>query len=308
MHAAIDSFSRYLPPDSESSKWGWRLLDAGRQTVAPQAPYPGEGHPLAYRFDADGHRTLDEFQIVYITSGSGVFESASVARTAVHAGLGFLLFPGEWHHYRPDPDSGWSEYWLGFRGSDATRTVRAFFRPEAAIHKVGQAAAMIQLFDQLLHWIRQPVGGKEQILAAHIPLALAFLKSASNNQTANLDSQLVIQAKAEMLRNLEQRTDLQALAQRLGVSYSRLRFTFKKQTGHAPREFENAIKLNRARDLLLREGKSVSETADALGFSSIYYFSRAFKKQFGSAPRDWVHHSQHHTHNRSLEAPANLGS
>lgn len=288
MNAAIDSFSRYLPPDSESSKWGWQLLDAGRQTTAPQAPYPGEGHPLAYRFDADGRRTLDEFQIVFITSGSGFFESASVTSAQVYAGMALLLFPGEWHRYHPNPNTGWSEYWLGFRGSDAARTMRAFFNETAALHEVGQADAMIRLFDQLLYWIRQPVAGKEQILAGHIPLALAFLRSKPGDHAGDSNAQLIIQAKAEMLGSLNQRTDLQALARRLGVSYSRLRFAFKKHTGYSPREFENAIKLNRARDLLLREGASVSETADALGFSSIYYFSRAFKKQFRSSPRKWL--------------------
>lgn len=82
------------------------------------------------------------------------------------------------------------------------------FKPEEALHKVGQADAIIQLFDQLLHWIRQPIAGKEQILAGHIPPALAFLKSAADSPAANSDSQLVIQAKAEMLSHLDQRTEL----------------------------------------------------------------------------------------------------
>jgi AraC-like DNA-binding protein len=66
------------------------------------------------------------------------------------------------------------------------------------------------------------------------------------------------------------------------------RFAFKKQTGYSPREYENMMKLNRARDLLRREQKSISETADALGYSSAYYFSRAFKKQFGQSPQQWL--------------------
>ncbi len=48
------------------------------------------------------------------------------------------------------------------------------------------------------------------------------------------------------------------------------------------------MKLNRSRDLLLRENKSVSETADTLAYSSVYYFSRAFKKHFGQSPQQWV--------------------
>ncbi|MGB0259719.1 MAG: helix-turn-helix domain-containing protein, partial [Coraliomargarita sp.] len=75
---------------------------------------------------------------------------------------------------------------------------------------------------------------------------------------------------------------------KLGVSYSRFRFAFKEQTGFSPRTFEIMIKLNRSRDMLLREHKSVTETATALGYSSVYYFSRAFKKQFGQSPKQWL--------------------
>ena len=61
-----DTFSRYLPPDPQSTRWGWRLIDAGRQHVPPGSPYPLAGHPLAYAFDKNGRRTLGEFQLVLV--------------------------------------------------------------------------------------------------------------------------------------------------------------------------------------------------------------------------------------------------
>jgi AraC-like DNA-binding protein len=123
-----------------------------------------------------------------------------------------------------------------------------------------------------------------------VPLALALLRSGPliENSPQSKDGSLVIQAKVVMLANLTTHTDLEALAKELGVSYSRFRFAFKKQTGYSPREFENMIKLNRSRDLLLHEQMSVSETASALGYSSVYYFSRTFKRQFGQSPQQWL--------------------
>lgn len=286
----MQSFSRYFPSDPAAAGWGWRVLDTGRQQIAPSANYPGEGHPQGYLFDASGRRTLDEFQIVYIEAGEGRFESAQVNTCRVQAGTALLLFPGEWHHYRPETATGWRESWVGFKGADATRVMHQFFRPQQAVLATSRPREFLDLFSRLLHWADQDLAGRDQIAASHIPLILAFLKAEqeSHERPDHTDASIVRRAKAAMLRQLDQRTDLEALARELGCSYSRFRFAFKKQTGHAPREFENRIKLNRSRDLLLHNQLSVSETADALGFSSVYYFSRAFKRAFGKSPKVWV--------------------
>jgi AraC-like DNA-binding protein len=286
----MESYSRYFPSDPASAGWGWRILDAGRQQIDPQADYPGAGHPLGYLFDRSGRRTLNEFQIVFIAEGCGQFESATLAPSSVSKGTALLLFPGEWHRYQPDPDTGWLEYWVGFRGADATRVMHQFFRPQSAMLPTGHGAALVRLFDQLLHWAGQDSTGHDQIAASHIPLLLAFLKAGQTdaNHPENTDAAIISQAKAAMLRDLSKRSDLEALARDLGCSYSRFRFAFKRQTGHAPREFENRIKLNRSRDLLLHNQLSVSQTADELGFSSVYYFSRAFKQAFGQSPQKWL--------------------
>jgi AraC-like DNA-binding protein len=290
MPETIESFSRYLPTDQQARKWGWRLIDAGRQSAKPDTPYPSEAHPISYLFDNDGRRTLDEFQMVYIATGSGTFESKSQVKMNISAGTALLLFPNEWHRYAPAPESGWTEYWLGFGGREAARIMDSFFSPDAAVLNVSQTDALLQHLHQILFWLNQPVAAKEQILASHIPLTLALLNSSKtpNEATHNSDGQLVMLAKAEMLQHISDRTDLEGLATTLGVSYSRFRFAFKNQTGYSPREYENMIKLNRARDLLLRERCTVSEVALQLGYSSVYYFSRAFKKQFKQSPQQWL--------------------
>jgi AraC-like DNA-binding protein len=286
----MQSYSRYFPPDPASSGWGWRILDTGHQDIAPQANYPESEHPQGYLFDQSGRRSLHEFQIVYIESGSGQFESAHIEKTEIHAGSALLLFPNEWHRYRPNPNTGWRESWVGFRGSDATRVMHQFFRPQAAIIQSERRTELADLFQQLIYWAAHETVGHDQIAASHISLILAFLKAdqAELTATQNSDAAIVQAAKAAMLAQLHQRSDLEGLAKELGCSYSRFRFAFKRETGHAPREFENQIKLNRSRDLLQHKHLSVSETADALGYSSVYYFSRAFKRAFGQSPQQWL--------------------
>jgi len=293
MNPGSPDTARYLPTDLQARRWGWRLLGAGRQSIPPGAPYPGPGHPQAYLFDRDGRRTLDEFQIVFIERGAGVFESRRQPSTTFPKGHAALLFPGEWHRYRPHPAEGWTEYWAGFRGREAERIMIEFFSPAAPVIEVELAAELSGQFQRLLTWVADDdMTGREQIAASHLPMLLAFLSGNGSNRKASPQAlaplQMVARAKAGMLENLHRRTDLEALSETLGVSYSRFRSTFKAVTGFAPREFENRTKLNRARDLLALEGRSVSETAEALGYSSVFYFSRAFKKHFGEAPTRFV--------------------
>ena len=48
------------------------------------------------------------------------------------------------------------------------------------------------------------------------------------------------------------------------------------------------MRIEKAKELLLQNGCSVSETSEQLGFENPYYFSRVFKKQEGVSPREFV--------------------
>ena len=290
MRAQPESFTRYLPADQQARRWGWRLLDVGRQSIPPGTNYPARGHPLQYLFDESGKRTLTEFQIIFIATGSGTFESESMPCSQVHSGEALLLFPGEWHRYRPNKETGWSEYWLGYKGQDAERVMATFFNKDNAVLRTSHPNEILKLFDQLLHYAKNPYPGVEQVMASFIPMILALLNAGAlqSGHSRGNDTQLIMEAKSVILKDLSKRTDLNKLASSLGMSYSKFRILFKEQTGYAPREFENLIKLNRACDLLRSNQFSVSQTAEALGYASIYYFSRAFKKQFGTSPKVWM--------------------
>ena len=61
---------------------------------------PNQGHPSDYWFNSDQRRVLQEYQIVYITEGAGVFQNRHKIYR-ITSGCVFVLFPGEWHRYRP---------------------------------------------------------------------------------------------------------------------------------------------------------------------------------------------------------------
>ena len=66
---------------------------------------------------------------------------------------------------------------------------------------------------------------------------------------------------------------------------------FHALTGQAPKTFYDGLRLDRARQLLAQHQFNVGQTAAALGFSSPFHFSRAYRKRFGIPPSRaaWTH-------------------
>ena len=88
------------------------MKTAGIQAVPPNSVT--QVHLMEYTFNYKNGCVLDEFQTIYITKGSGTFESASCKNVAIGEGTVFFLSPGELHRFRPEQLTGWDSYWLGF--------------------------------------------------------------------------------------------------------------------------------------------------------------------------------------------------
>lgn len=64
--------------------------------------------------------------------------------------------------------------------------------------------------------------------------------------------------------------------------------TFKHVTGFSVMEYLNKMRIERAKELLLKDGRSIGEAAELSGFENSYYFSRVFKKLEQKSPREFL--------------------
>ena len=53
-------------------------------------------------------------------------------------------------------------------------------------------------------------------------------------------------------------------------------------------EFFSSLKIERAKQLIREDSRNITEIAEALSYSSVYYFSRAFKKSTGMTPTEYA--------------------
>lgn len=88
-------------------------------------------------------------------------------------------------------------------------------------------------------------------------------------------------------KNYKSDLDINALAEKLGISYSQLRRTFIKEKGDNMVDYINKLRINEAKRLLLLSNESIAELAVNLGYSSDRNFTRFFRKYEGITPGEF---------------------
>ena len=89
-------------------------------------------------------------------------------------------------------------------------------------------------------------------------------------------------------KNFKEKITLSELCFLFGTNKTTLCNSFKKAYGDTVIGYINYLKIKEAKKML-REGKyNFTEISQMLGFSSVHYFSRLFKKQQGVSPSDYI--------------------
>ncbi|WP_353214382.1 AraC family transcriptional regulator [Salinisphaera hydrothermalis] len=84
--------------------------------------------------------------------------------------------------------------------------------------------------------------------------------------------------------NLAQPLDCTELARSACMSKAQLYRQFKREIGCTPGEYQQRLRIDRARDLLARTSASITEICLDLGYRSPSHFSRCFKAATGETP------------------------
>jgi len=77
---------------------------------------------------------------------------------------------------------------------------------------------------------------------------------------------------------------IETLARDAGMSTSAFHTHFKAVTGSSPLQYLKAVRLHKARLLMLHDGATAAQAAGLVGYESASQFSREFKRLFGAAP------------------------
>ena len=280
---------KYLPSVEHDLDWGLTVNCVGMQEIMPNQSYPPAGHPLSYRFQPKRGRMLNEYQLVFCSKGSGVFRTKTAGEMSVKAGDMMMVFPQERHTYHPNEETGWKEYWIGFRGPNIdTRVHNGFFSTESPLFHLPLSMVndVVYLFNQGINAAKHMEKGYQQLLSGYVNMLLGYIYSYNNS--ASLAEKKVTEAihQAMLYVHDNYQNDIQSedIAHAIGWGYSRFRKVFMQQTGMSPYQYIQETRIEQSKFFILNTTKPLKEIAYDVGFNSPDYFSTAFRRITGMSP------------------------
>lgn len=279
---------KYLTVGPNDRLWGTAVNSVGFQEVGPGEPYPPGNHPSRYLFSEERGRVLQEYQLLYITKGQGRFRSASLQhQVSVPQGSLMLLFPGEWHTYRPMEEAGWREYWIGFESAQMDAWVRqGFFSKSKPVWQTGLHSDIVVLYEDAIETASVQQSGFQQrlggIVSHLLGLAWFYGKNTALSEVADQMN------RAKIIIGERFRTVIpEEVAHDLCMGYSNFRRIFKEYTGLSPAKYIQQVRMGKVKEALTNSSRPVKEIAFEMGYENEDYFFTAFRRQTGMTPQEY---------------------
>jgi len=205
----------------------------------------------------------------------------------------FFVIPAHIAHtYIADKDDPWTIYWIHFKGVSSNPIVELILKQLQNTHKgfVHYNEMRNQLFTQMYAHLERGYSS-DNLLYANMCL-WQYLTSFSfsekfddNGEPVTFDA---IEHSIEYMRHhIDEALSLNTVAHAINLSPSHFSFLFKKETGFAPMEYFNHLKIQKACQFLLFTKLRIKEIANKLGIGDPYYFSRLFTKIMGLSPIEY---------------------
>ncbi|MBQ8345601.1 MAG: helix-turn-helix transcriptional regulator [Clostridia bacterium] len=169
---------------------------------------------------------------------------------------------------------------IAFLTDTAHPFYRSLHRGKLEISKE-QTASLIRSMESLF---RLP---ENRELAAHMAERVLIEQYLCGAQQADRRQGLtedVLTVMQYMNDHLHEKLDMDALADSVYLSHSGLLWKFHRQMGMTPSHYLTMIRLRYAKQLLLEGDLRINEIAARCGYANAYYFTNAFRKQYGTSP------------------------
>lgn len=230
----------------------------------------------------------DYYVIGYAKSGEAFYR---VDNRSFTVGKGSIVFlqSGQSYSARSNPEDPWSFYSVGFSLSTADNRSELLLTKLPNLFRCSDSPHMTANFSELNRvWMMRGKGYLLKCRSLLLDIIFSMLGDEDRRRMQSAHYTRLNEIIDFMRENYSQSYSVEELSALSGLSSSYFRALFKQLTGMTIVQFQNHLKIDRAKDLLVSHSCNVTEAALSVGFSDVYYFSRMFKQLTGKNPSDYL--------------------
>lgn len=251
-----------------------------------------------YRFTGEKHNF---WEIVYADKGNATIEAENRFFTLKQGEMAFHK-PNEWHNIYSDGNAPN----IVIFSFDTKSVAMDYFNEKVLPVSQEQKSIISKIVNEYVnafftplndpftnHLIRKkaPIGS-EQLLRQYLSeLLIMFLRESTSKQQTlvniNNSNLTLNKLTAYMQKHINEKLTIGDLTAYCGFNKTTISQIFKKSLDMAPIEYFIYLKTEKAKKLLREDNLNVTQIADLLGYTSIHYFSRQFKKTVGMSPVEY---------------------
>ena len=160
---------------------------------------------------------------------------------------------------------------------------------DSPIYHPGARDLSLELKNEMLY-IAQHSDQSPFHLIGHLYLMLDYLTRSSSKrliQTGKIRDFYIKEAISFIEQNFQNDISVEDIAGFCNLNRSYFGKIFRDTLGKSPQEFLISYRMSKAAELLKLTELSVGDISSAVGYLNQLHFSRAFKKIYGTSPRQW---------------------
>jgi AraC family transcriptional regulator len=234
-----------------------------------------------------GPRTIQDYELLYFTSGTkGVYVMEGEAYP-LDVPCFIVCRPGEHHEYFYDRDAASRHLFVhfGFENASDAKPALPFLEVGGMCRIPSENELLIGMMKQLIYLsYALPERMSQRAGALLLALLLELNGELALPQPGDGEGmpQQIVRAIKHMEDHLHEPLKVEAIARKIGWSHEHFSRSFASHTGRTPREMLLQLRIERACQLLMDEGRSIKQVAFEVGFADENYFSRMFKEVKGT--------------------------
>ena len=202
------------------------------------------------------------------------------------AGSVILFAPGEKQHHIYTGNKTAEFYYVHFQCAELPEGIEL---ETSRVYSLNHHKQLAPIFEEIIDEVLSKKPSYEILCISRFLYILSLVQreAAEINNSHSKEWRNVARAVQHINRYYDSNLRLEDYAAMCCMSKYHFLRVFKSVTGSSPMEYRSRIRIEHARELLKSSYFSVSEIAESLGYTSLAYFSAAFKKSVGVSPTEY---------------------